>query len=1368
MQQRMWLVLGTVLALGGLAGCAEEVEDIDRVNTAGLRFQKAWLEGEWYFRQTVVDAPSTVGLVFDGIESKLEKVRFEVREKEVIALRVHESIPGIDQNGALPGGRVEGSPIMSWPIEQHYDVIRSYDRTTGEQSNVLTIDDKERPWYEREYMVVSWSKQKLTGPATDIQRFVSMISGFTGAEGEGIAFTGYERPENPDHMQVDEGLLMYTMQVPISYWVTCAIEHGNLPWISTNSRNACGTAEVAFRYSFVRIDPDEAVQFQPKRYLDRDILRDDEGKVLRYATVSVPDADGELKMVDVACNEDTLAQLARQGITEADCHTAQWNQFGRFGFFRTYRQGYDREIGAAHDVNRQWFANHHKVWEQVYEVEESNGEPVRDERGYPVVKKDAAGNPVMIPYAERTVRPVVYHLNTHYPADMMEVTQQIGAAWNAAFSEAIAAAKGMSVDALAAEMQAETGDPRVFRVVENTCSKGGINAYLERNPEMHEVAVEAARGETWEPGDLERICSMLTWHSRDRDIERFVWQQMGDLRFSFIWWVNEDAPSGPLGYGPSSPDPETGRILSGNAHVYGAAVDSYARGAADVIAAMNGDLDMEGIITGDSYERWVRRGTTVADEEMELTPEFSAELSRRLGSLDLPGLDHMYRHDGKFDKAAMFRHMHRRVLDPARQDPLASAVAGNGRRDAVLATLKANPDLAARFVPEPIKQLIGRFEGLFENAPKELQDLAVEMAVDPSTLSRKILERQRFWSERNVMLPEFMDDSIQGLALELRGLPHEEVYQILRKEIYRGVMLHEIGHTVGLTHNFKASFDALNYQDEFWNIRASHQGKQELIDARLPEYRYASIMDYGARFNSDLKGLGKYDHAAIKFVYGDHVAAFDDSVNVPGRLDLEIAQGDYTQLPSMLGGSRDQPEILQKRHDVHVAEATEAMRAGIQRNGDVFANKAGARLDEFWVDRVVPFHYCADGFRGDLNCRTWDEGANHQEAVESAIQRYWNYFFFNAYRRGRNEFNFQNSYFGRMGRLSEYLTYPFQYLTFFDSYRDEDGEPTPLGRDLALAALKGFNFMVQVIGTPEPGRYCRFGINDGTPQGSQMWLPQNFAQTFEQMRNCPSMVIENGDGRSMFIDLNDEYDAKYEYFGNYYEKIFLSYEMFEDRTRFFRVTDFSDQRRFNVAYYRAFAPEIIGLLEDMMFGGIFNPGFSRLYHYTDSADGGDLGFPMLVDPARFGGDSPPDERVEVWSRMPYDLMRLNLLRAALFHSHTNDTRVDFMEYLAIDEEGSAQDRNYGEGVEVATFLNPKSGTYYSAAQTVDGNSIAYSLLSNAQSYVEDRWTPTWEAYQADPSNATRAADLEDANEIIEFYVGLIDEFRDVRQLVDYR
>src|SRR5262249_25569671 len=53
--------------------------------------------------------------------------------------------------------------LLAFRIEDQFDIRRGYDRTTGEESNVVE-ENRELPWYERQYVRVDWSKNLADAP----------------------------------------------------------------------------------------------------------------------------------------------------------------------------------------------------------------------------------------------------------------------------------------------------------------------------------------------------------------------------------------------------------------------------------------------------------------------------------------------------------------------------------------------------------------------------------------------------------------------------------------------------------------------------------------------------------------------------------------------------------------------------------------------------------------------------------------------------------------------------------------------------------------------------------------------------------------------------------------------------------------------------------------------------------------------------------------------------------------------------------------------------------------------------------------------------------------------------------------------------
>ncbi|MGQ0846366.1 MAG: zinc-dependent metalloprotease, partial [Sporichthyaceae bacterium] len=66
---------------------------------------------------------------------------------------------------------------------------------------------------------------------------------------------------------------------------------------------------------------------------------------------------------------------------------------------------------------------------------------------------------------------------------------------------------------------------------------------------------------------------------------------------------------------------------------------------------------------------------------------------------------------------------------------------------------------------------------------------------------------------------------VQGLVRKyLRRTDYEQIWREIRAEVFASTAEHEIGHTLGLRHNFQGSYDSLNYFDAYWDLRAETLG----------------------------------------------------------------------------------------------------------------------------------------------------------------------------------------------------------------------------------------------------------------------------------------------------------------------------------------------------------------------------------------------------------------------------------------------------------------------------------------------------------------------------------------------------------------
>ncbi|MEM9191706.1 MAG: zinc-dependent metalloprotease [Myxococcota bacterium] len=711
---------------------------------------------------------------------------------------------------------------------------------------------------------------------------------------------------------------------------------------------------------------------------------------------------------------------------------------GEFGFFRTERKSYDRQRGVLNE-GLIFLANVHQIWTNTLDA---NGERI----------VDAAGNP---DFSQYTLKPVVYTLSANYPESLRPVTDEIVAEYDRSFKEAAAARLGFNIEQVTAKIQNDTGGTCLF------C--------MEENPE----------------GEF----------------------RIGDLRKSFIYWVDHPQLASPLGYGPSSGHPETGRIVAGMAYVYGAAVDTYAQTAADMVNLINGDLTDEDIL-GEEYilnqvaarraptdPRSLARIDRIDGAENPIEEMLGLNFDRvesLLGAPDQNGntwvdLDNLQESRFGWDNARL-----------------------NRVRGTEMEAMMINDEVLRAHAPLLAAQGYQDFN--IEALTPELIETVSPLNIGRGQVDERVALKRLRAQENNIWLADFTDPTIIGLAREAKdaGLTGLDLWQYLREQIYKGVQLHEIGHTIGLRHNFGGSADPLNYFSEYWDsrritldrvptslgeaLRSSCQVRDATNAAtcdqqdleKMREYQYTSIMDYGAKFNSDFHGLGRYDDAAIAAGYADMVQVFEDNVTAAMvETDVDFMRtigsfrnplfgmsGDflhYTQIPGLFSSTGDIDEGI----------AAMQQRRYVPRETFDFSDEATGPLR-------VPYYACYDEYRDSTaQCHTWDEGADPYEITENWIRTYREYYVINNLARDRLGFNPSNvgaraesRYFAPMINMYQHWIFDFR----------QDGSLREAVQTQAM--VNGFQLLSEVMATPRYGSYVMgeppLGSTTGTT-GEYQW-----------------------------------------------------------------------------------------------------------------------------------------------------------------------------------------------------------------------------------------------------------------------------------------
>lgn len=1193
------------------SGCAQDVGDIDRTQSNLLA--KKEFEGVWYFRQTITDVPAQVDYTFVGYSSAMEKIRWDIRENYLIAYRSYEYQPGTDSDaGPTIRGEtrwVDGAsdvgfskddfaeqPIAAFAIQQHVDVQRQYNPSTGEQTNVIVENGSDRFWKDRDYIRVDWSTNYVHSfnfltdmdSVTDMSYFVDAIEGGPDAfhsERQTRVRDGEER-EEMTYFDFTNKLSLQPDMEDCWYY----------------DRN-CIPGEVKIRNSFYRLK-DQQRDYEPAFYDDR--------------------------------------------------------AMNKFGYFRSTRDVYDRREGFT-DEQQLFFANRHDIWRNDYKRDES-GEYLRD----------ADGQRIPVPMAEREPKPIVYYLSPNMPDPIIESSLQIGDDWDKAFTRTVAAVKGMKPGEVADQY--------------------GPMFIVCHNP------VTADDAEACDP----RGASLRT---DDEGNPIPFSPRIGDLRYSFMWWVDQPQAAGPLGYGPPFADPETGEIIAGTAYIYGAGVDNYAQFGVDTVKMVNGDYSDEELELGVDVQDYLKRNLR---DDIDPRARWTDEQFARLDDIELDEIEQTLNPRQQAIVELVRDNPNQEVFDP-----------GVLRHEQILQRFE-EAGLGLELIDSEMLNVIPVPRGQsLDTMPDADRDRLLD-AFNPLDMRQRLQRKNAFYEKlgrQTVYMAEFADPAVEATALKYEGQDdYEKIWNDVRGNIFRGVGAHEVGHSIGLRHNFQGSYDAINYFDNYWELRKENlptTAPQSLADfyvlseqtptqveEGMRKYQYSSIMDYHARFDGDWNSVGKYDSAAILHAYSygtykevgadnegpipqeaGYVEVFesmpDAAANLIRQYDDRTSPADrdlledwhYSTVIQRMGND---PSILKDRKLVRYSKLKKQQDGGDSSR-----------------DLEVPYMFCSDEIAGALvSCNRWDLGADPMEIVKTARDDYFTYYPLTHFRRSRLNFD-------PMGPLNRSYRTMRTFLTVYQQWLigNQDVGDDLLNTYYILATGLGFNEMVKTMTMP---RYGSYQMGD---DGMLQW------QSYE---GGGGTVIPKGEGRR----LRSIYDvgSGYYYFdrmeesGHFWDWLGALMVAIEPVARTVAVDTAADREAYLVPFYLVFEDELTGL-----FNGSVHEEFRSFQPRIDNE--GSIVYPpaftldagVPIDP----GTGAPAGSFDTGTKteIPMNLTQQRyaaLYGVAFFNELYTQHYVDQARVFKMGH-GDALTVEAGEGYEVISFTDPATGQAYGTIRPEGGS-----------------------------------------------------------------
>ncbi len=1142
-----------IAALGGGAACVGERDPINRVQDNALPKQffigqsltDAGDDPEFYWRNYVVDASATQSLVGVGSWGHVDRVRWEVTEDLLIARKAYQIADGQDNKGVPQSDPLNlaqkdkgftktpnGTIVAAYKIEKHFDIRKSYNAATGEEQNVIEENDADRPWHQREYMRVDWSKNLVgqENPMWD-EMFTGKAFGKFDILPSSYAVTD---PTSDDavHFENSKGYLDITNR----YTLTPAMSDspfgdvsGKVPTCMAvgiytgSSTYECDPQQATVRSSFLKIDQDN--DFEP--------------------------LENTKATLDIVGNPGGIGNSNSVGVVSAG------------------RQAYDPQYGFTDQLFHR-FAYIHNVWKKSHQQvacdsnEDANGDGTADQCSSDIThyagksgsQCDVIVKKCTIPVRDRELKTIGYWLNKEAPDALQDQVGPDGKptgprgtfedlfySWNQLMKVAIATSREVECrrtgdgdrESCHAELFDSTSDPQTKEML----SFGGWLIEKVKDPK---AALTMCHNPVRAYDDHE-TCGETGYKAR-----------VGDIRHNFVfyWPYDSRAPWG--GIANWNADPLTGQIIGGAAEIMGRSATYAAAQQRDIIQLAIGDTKIEDLIEGSQEARFAKTladGRSPAGKPTALTED---ELKKRVADIDQSHLTQTLplRATGASRSEqllAVASQKNRETADPRvastallEFDALASQLRGT-KYEAELVdshwltgAIGASPDTqlsdAVLGVASPLRGMDpGRVHALRELTTAELRSRGVCYLDSEAPAAG------------SVMLP-----SLAGWFKQKYGTldPTERgkrIYDDLWKESVKGIALHEIGHSLGMLHQFASSWDSPNYNPQYWQLRTNEgqstdscNGKPRngaldtcmgprYLDPETPDeqglanesrpgilyFANTSTMEYQVERGGETVGLGTYDQHAMKALYGRVIETFDekaiplkDQQNFRFKTWSQLSDNDlvvdgnnvrnvhYTELARRM-------KVFDAKRDCRPASDEEKAQAGWRvvhgkvcspapkdhwswadfKSDSVYNNDPNFNAPYWHVkdkdgkERVRWMYRWGVSHNSYFHTNDSDAGADPYEVAVNTARRFdlsypWSYF-----RRTNREYNYRAVPSAVADRYFDRMrSYHWQVATSLARLSDpkalEDDDDL---RPVAMAQSEIFDMLARAVLMPEPGNY---------------------------------------------------------------------------------------------------------------------------------------------------------------------------------------------------------------------------------------------------------------------------------------------------------